>query len=293
MADATNQLDTQSATEAGAILLVLKNLEARLHKVEDPKKTLFKKSTENAGAIALFLGLVLTFASLYDVFVIKPAADRLSALTQFNRAVSSAAQIRQELSEMQARTADPSIRLAVLSSATPRILNEISTARAILPDLDDADIGIPQLITLISESYTAGDLYSVKEFVARAVAKKDVSPYLRSEAKRYEGKYFFYSGDAKRGRESFEEALSALSTLPGNAAARAYVLGDLLALEYATGDCALVESGLVRFADIIRSGAIPLENRSQLVGSLLTQLQQFQGRHCAMPSNVSLLDVSQ
>jgi hypothetical protein len=275
-----------------AILIVLKSLETRLEKLEDGgRKSPFKKLTENAGAVALFLGLVLTFASLRDVFVTKPAADRIDAISQFNRAVNSAAQIRQELFEMQIRTTDPSIRLAILSSATPRILNEISTAKAILPALDDADVGIPQLISLISESYTAGDLPSVKEFVTRAVGKTDVSPYLRSEAKRYEGKYLFSTGEPWHGRQAFEEAVKLLGDSEWNTAARAYVLGDLLALEFSMGDCTLVEADVDRFAAILRSGTIPLDSRRQLAGSVLTQFQQLQGRHCPMPKNSSVLDV--
>jgi hypothetical protein len=63
-----------------------------------------------------------------------------------------------------------------------------------LRDLDNSDVGIPQLIILISEAVTAGEIDSAKDFVTRAVSKTDVSPYMRSEAKRYEGRLLFYTG---------------------------------------------------------------------------------------------------
>lgn len=286
----SDQTNSQSSSSQEAILMVLKNLEARVDKLEGgAHKSLFGRVTENAGAVALFLGLVLTFASLRDVFVTKPEADRINAISQFNRAVGSAAQIRQGLFEMQTRTADPTLRLAILSAATPRVLNEISTAKAILPELNNADVGIPQLITLISESFTAGDLSSAKEFVARAVGKTDVSPYLRSEAKRYQGRYLFSTGDPGQGRQAFEDALKLLGDSDGSAAGRAYVLGDLALNEFSTGDCTLVEGYVDRFASALRSGTISLDSRRQLAATAIAQFQQLQGQHCPMPKNASVL----
>ena len=88
-----------------------------------PEKSPFKKLTESASASALFLGLVLTFVSLHDAFISKPAADRISRLSQFNQAVNAAAKARQELATLQMQTADPQLRLAVASIVTPQILN--------------------------------------------------------------------------------------------------------------------------------------------------------------------------
>ena len=48
--------------------------------------------------------------------------------------------------------------------------------------------------------------------------KADVTPYLHSEAKRYEGKYWFMSGDPDRGRQSYQAAIEALGTAPLSAA---------------------------------------------------------------------------
>ena len=86
---------------------------------------ILKKFSENIGAVGLALGLILSTASLYDVFIRKPEADRISALSQFNHAVSSAAKTRQELIQMS-QSGDAATRLAVSSMATPRILNDIS-----------------------------------------------------------------------------------------------------------------------------------------------------------------------
>ena len=103
------------------------------------KKGFLKSFSENAGAVGLTLGLILSISSLYDVFVRKPEADRISTISQFNQTVSSAAKIRQEFIQTN-QSGDAASRLAVLSMATPRILNEIATARALLAELNDKDV---------------------------------------------------------------------------------------------------------------------------------------------------------
>ena len=77
------------------------------------------------------------------------------------------------------RRPHPAIQVQITSATVPRIMNAISTARAILPDLNDADVGIPQLIVLISESFQMGDP-AAQESIRRAVSKTDAPPYMRA-----------------------------------------------------------------------------------------------------------------
>lgn len=272
-----------------AILLALKHQEARIATLEKPvEKTLFKRLTENATAAALFLGLVLTFASIRDTFWTKPETDRVSRIGQFNQAVNSAAKRRQDLNQLQLQGASPQMLLFMASSVTPQILNDISTARAILRDLNDADIGIPQLMILISESFTAGDLTSARDFVNRAVRKTDVTPFLHSEAKRYEGKYFFSTDQPDRGRESFEAALSALGEAPGLASARGFVLGDFVLAEFGYGDCGRGVEELKRFAATLKSPQVPPQNRSQMAQTVKDALVQTRQR-CPLPQGLNAI----
>jgi hypothetical protein len=266
------------------VAAVLSSLHERISKLEkDGDKSLLTKITTNASAVALFLGLVLTLASLYEVFVAKPKGDRIAALSKFNQAVNSAAKTRQEVTRQQLAKTDPATQLAIASAATPQILNDISTARAMLRDLEPEDIGIPQLLILIYESFTAGDLPSAKDFVTRAVDKKDVSPALRSEALRYDGRYQFAARDLPAGRQAFESSLAALPD-PVYAAQRAYILMDWTVMEYTLGDCAAVQPAIDRLEATLHSPGIALEARAQIEAGLKQQLVSMQGQHCALPA---------
>ena len=271
------------------VLLTLESLHKRVAKLERPDTSFLKRLTENAGAIALFLGLVLTFASLYDVFFAKPAADRVEAIGKFNQAVNSAAQVRQEMLEMQLQTRDPVLQMTVAAMATPRALNNISTARSLLSELDDSDIGIPQLIVLISESFTTGDLGSAGEFIDRAVNKTDATPYLRSEALRYQGKFLFLKGEAGQGRAAFEDAISELGESPGSAAQRAYILADFVSIEFVFGDCKNVEEDIERLVTLLNAPGVTSDARRQIGTTLHNQLQQTQGQRCVMPNAAAKL----
>jgi hypothetical protein len=269
--------------------LVLRNLDTRLTKLEDgTKKSTLKKITENTGAIALFLGLVLSFASLYDVLVTKPEAERINTLSQFNRAVSSAAQIRQDLLQTQGMVKDQSVLLAIQSAAAPRIMNEIATARALLRDMRDADVGIPQLIILISEAMNAGDP-AAGDFVNRAVKKKDVPPFLQSEAKRFQAKYLFFMAQPAEGRKAMTEALALLPQGIYANSARAFDVSDWISLEFVNGDCVVAESELDELGKILRQPGVSALQRLQIVGGLVGSLQQYQGQHCPLPNNMGTL----
>jgi hypothetical protein len=271
-------------------MLALQSQEARIKALEKPpERSLLKRLSENATAVALFLGLVLTFGSLRDTFWTKPEADRISRISQFNQAVNSAAKLRQELILSQSQITDKATQLAILSMVTPQILNDVSTAKAIARDLENKDIGISQLIILISEAFTAGDVESVKEFVALAVAKTDVSPFLKSEAKRYEGKYLFATGNPNKARESFETALSDLGDSPAVAAARAFVLMDLVGLEYSFGDCGHAREDLGAFASALRSPYLAVQPRAQMAYGMKSQLVQLSGGSCPAPQDLDTL----
>jgi hypothetical protein len=243
----------QPATQPDLVSLMLESLHKRVAHLERPDTSFMKRLTENAGAIALFLGLVLTLASLYDIVFAKPAADRVEAIGKFNQAVNSAAQVRQEMLEMQLQTRDPVLQMTVAAMATPRALNNISTARSLLPDLDDSDIGIPQLIVLISESFTTGDLVSAGEFIDRAVKQTDATPYLRSEALRYQGRFLFLKGEA------------------------------------VFGDCNSVEQSIERLVTLLNAPGVTSDARRQIGTTLHGQLQQTQGQRCAMPNAAAKL----
>jgi len=273
-----------------AVVAMLRSHEARIAKLEAADQTTtLKRLTTSATTSALIFGLILTIASLWDVFVSKPEADRIARISQFNQAVNSAAKTRQELAQALNQSADPNYQLAVQSAATPRILTDVSTARAMLRDLTDADVGIPQLIVLISESFTTGDMVAAKDFVGRAVGKTDATPYLRSEAKRYEGKLNFATGSPGAGRQSYQEALNLLGTTPGAEGQVAYDRGDLALAEFFAGSCDNATADFTSFVAAVHAPGVGLQVRRQLAATASNQLGQMQGSKCPLPPNLSAL----
>jgi tetratricopeptide (TPR) repeat protein len=273
---------------AGAVLATMTDLQERVRKLEDDgRTTLLKRLTMSATTSALFLGLILTFASLYDVFVAKPEADRISRISQFNQAVNAAAKTRQELIQTQLQTTDANLQLTVAQLATPRILNDIATARAMLREMTDDDVGVPQLIVLISEAFTAGDLESAKEFTERAVGKKNVSAYLRSEALRFQGKYLFAAGRPQDGLKSFEEALAIMRE--ANPAARGFILADLGTMALMSRQCTAAADALKRFALLLADPLMFADARRQLSATVRTQIAQWPRDTCPFPDEVSAL----
>jgi len=286
--DATG--DPARGTADDIVRLMLKNQEARLTKLEEDKKGPFRKLTSSATTAALFLGLVLSLQSLYDVFVSKPEADHVERLSKFNDVVNSVAKTQQGAMQLMTQATDPKLRLAIASATTPQILSDLSTAQAMLQDLHDKDVGIPQLTVLINAASSEGDWPTVKNFVDRAVNKADVSPFMHSEAKRYEGKYWFTSGDPERGRQSFQAAEKSLGTAPVWAAARAFVLGDLVLTEYAAAACQHTAEDFNALVASIASPYVGAQARSQIAASVLAQITS-PGQPCPAPANVRALRV--
>lgn len=238
-----------------------------------------KKLSEHA---ALILGLVLSLLSLYDILVRKPEADRLNAIAQFNQVVNSAAKIRQELVQT-ASTGDPAIRLAAASMATPRVLNDIATARALLPTLSETDVGIPQLLILISESMTAGDTASAEAFIRRAVNQPHATPFLSAEALRAQGRFLFVMGRPKEARDAYVAGLNRIGDSIPARAARAFHLADLISVQFASGNCDNVETDMGELSRVLASQGVSAEARSQLVAAVSAQIEQFSGQQCPRP----------
>jgi hypothetical protein len=269
------------------LLLALKSQEARITELERPApKSKLKWITDGASFSALFLGLVLTFGSLRDVFFIKPEVDRISRISEFSQAVNLAAKAREDLIQAQMQSTDPQLQLAMSSLATPQILNDIGTAREMLRDIENKDVQIPQLIVLISESFTSGDLDAAKTFIDRAVSKTDATPYLRSEARRYEARYFYLTGKFGDGKAAFEKSLANFEAVPGSESAQAYVLGDFVVFEYGYGDCANAMVVLKRFAEAVRLPQVVPQNRNQMISTVKSQITQLQNQHCLAPRNI-------
>lgn len=250
--------------------------------------TKFRTLSENSGAVGLMLSLVLACLTLYDLLVSKPAAERIVAITQFNQAVSAAAKIRQDLAH-QMQSVDPSVRVTVQSMATPRILSEVATAKAVMTNLSDEDIGMPQLAILIFESMTAGDPEGMKGLVDHAMRKRDLTPFMAAEARRYQGKYFFVAGQPEDARESYLAADEILGTDISVSVARAYNLVDLISTEYALGYCDQLEGNIDAFVALVNAQGVAAENRAQLASSLANQFGQFSGQKCPTPRNLPKL----
>lgn len=281
---------TDSANDKEDLRTKLIMQEVRLSKLEEAAPTtLIRRLTSSASTGALFLGLILTFATLYDTFISKPEADRVTRLSQFNQAVNSAAKTRQEAIQAQIQISDPALQLVIMSASTPRILNDIATAKALLRGMDEDDVGVPQLIILISESSTTGDLESAKSFVDLAVKKKKVTPMLRSEAFRYEGKFWFMSGDTVKGRKSFQSALNVLGDNPGGAMQKAFILADLVMLEFIYRSCDAAAEDSQTLLASLHLPQIPMQERSQLTATIKAQLAQMQGDGCPVPRDFSSL----
>jgi hypothetical protein len=235
----------------------------------------------------LLLGVVLSAFSLYDIVIRKPEADRIAAITQFNQAVNSAAKTRQDLIQAN-NSADQAQRLAVMSMATPRILNDVATAKALLPTLEPDDVGVPQLLILITEAMTAGDLASAESFIARALSIKNLTPLMKSEALRYRGKFQFVSGDATSGRASYREAISSLGLGLAASGARAYALADLIGMQLAVRACGHIAADMRELAETLHSPGVSVEVRAQIAATVRLFGTQYSSQNCSLPTGVAL-----
>ena len=115
---------------------------------------------------------------------------------------------------------------------------------------------------------TAGDNSSAERFIARALEKKDLTPYMAAEARRYSGKYMFATGKPIEGRRMYLEASKLLGDSPATRAAKAFNLADLIGMQYAFGHCDSLEADIDEFKQLVSSQGISLEIRAQLTGAI-------------------------
>jgi tetratricopeptide (TPR) repeat protein len=261
--------------------ILLQNLDTRVSKLEGGTGGLFKRITQNASASALFLGLILSAASLYDVFVAKPETARVTRIGQFNQAVNSALKTRQQALQVQIQSTDPTLRMSTMSMSMPQILNDVATARAIMEAMEDRDIGIPQLLVLINEALNVNDLRSAREFADRAVRKTDLPPFLQSEAYRQQARVFFAEGRFAEARTSFEQAVGKFQPTPMTAGARAFLFGDWITLELMFSHCDSAQGVMERF--ILTLPDMPPRERNDMAGNLAGQVEQMRGRCPNLP----------
>jgi len=252
--------------QISGLAVAIQGLQSRLDHIEfAEKKSIFRRLTENASAAALLIGLALTVAQVRETFFSKPEADRIAQIGAFNQSIGAVAKLRQEMAELNYNTSNPSAQLTVASILTARIVNEVSTARAMLHDIKDADVGIPQLVTLISEAFNEGDLATVDLLTSRTVNKKDVTAFAHSEAMRYRAKYLFIN-QTEQGRNTME---AAIALLPLGSGAQAFDVRDLLESELGFGDCDHIDSAAKRLLAAVATPQIYPEQRNQVLQSII------------------------
>jgi hypothetical protein len=279
MSDAQPENSPPSADNFQGLAIAVQGLQSRVDHLEaGGDKSLFKRLTENASAAALLIGLALTVAQVRETFFSKPEADRISQLSAFNQAVGEVARLRQELAEMPSRISDANSRLVVAGVMTSRILNAATTATAMLPDMKDRDVGVPQLIVLINEALNNGDMKSVDMLTQRAANKTNVTDFQHSEALRYRAQFYFAVGDASSGRKTIADALTFLA--PQAVAARAYDVMFLVTGEMGAGACADLPDAMHQFMSLVSSPQIATEQRGELVATLRPQYEFTQRVRC-------------
>jgi hypothetical protein len=299
--------------EALLLPTALKSLEARISRLECAPKSRLKSLTENAGVAALILGLVLTISSLYDVFFAKPESDRIQRIGQFNEAMHSAVLDREEqlkaLGQGQAEQsgavrqaqADETTQLAAkvpksdvqsndlsISAAKMLAMVDLSTARALLRDIRDDDVGVPQLDFLEDAAVDDGDNAAADDLAKRAIAKKNVSPYLHSEAERQYGVTLERLRRPEDARHEFQLALATLGDGADTFLVRSYILNNWIVGEYSVGDCLHGSAAFARFLDMLQSTDVPEPTKHQIAVELRENLRQVPAR-CPVPDNFSSL----
>lgn len=223
--------DFRDRASAGQLLLI-RDLQNRIRKLEDgDQKTLVKRMTTSASTGALVLGLVLTTFTLYQEIVVKPRAERITEVTQFNQALGSVVKTRLDLEAL--RITAPQQVAQVQGYATSKISSDLSSAKVILLRSDrslvnDKDIGIAQLIILVAEALDVGDFDSARFFLDVAKTRTNEYDYMKAQAKRYEIRYAFMKSNPASARSEYESTLPLLKDV---APARAW-----LRVEYAYGE---------------------------------------------------------
>lgn len=291
-----DHLPQDTGTASGHESLVASTLNAfdvRLKKLEKPEeKNRLSKIQKNASFLALIVGILLSLISLFDVFWSKPREALFRDIEEFNKSVNAVANLRQGMIQVQFQSNNPQMIFAMNSMVTPQVLANIQYATALLPRLGE-HAGIPQLIVLISEAMNIYDWKSADILVDRAVAAKDAVPSLQSEARRYKARLMFSTGKIQEGRKAYEDALNVLrnESAFGINGARAYIVADWAAVEFAMGDCSIGNERIRQFIEFVQHPQIPPPARLGLISTLKSQLDQLQLRdkRCPVPSELQAL----
>lgn len=254
----------------------LSSFDTRLKLLEAPKNpTLTEKIKSNASFLALLIGVLLSFVSLFDIFWNKPREAVLNDIAGFNEAVNNVASLRQELVKIQFEAKDPQLALAINSLILPQVLANIQYATELLPKLGD-HAKIPQLIVLISEAMNIYDWNTAEILVARAENRVDAIPSMRSEALRFKGRLKFVTGKPAEGRIAFQAALDSLKgeSAFGINAVLAYISSDWIISEYMVGDCSVGQDKTKQFVELVKHPHIQSQARQSLILNLVKQLNE-------------------
>jgi hypothetical protein len=222
-----------------------------------------------------------SIAQVRETFLSKPEADRIAQLSALNQSVGSIARLRQEFAQLDGATTDTKQRLALESILTTRVANERTTALALLRDVKNQDVGIPQLVVLYNEAVNNGDLQSADILTKRAVEIKEVTDYEHSEALRQRGQYLFTAARPDEARIFFEQSINAFQPVPATAAARSYVLMNLILGELYAGDCERVPDEVRRFGTLLAQPLVTPEQRSSMIDTLRPQYDVFRSQRCS------------
>lgn len=284
----TSHLETLNPSDG--VAAQLKAFGERLAKLETATENSTLAKWQKFGAfVALIIGIVLSCLSLFDTLVRKPSDTALHYIEEFNKAVNAVAGLRQTLVRTQIETRNPELVMAMTSMATPQILANIQYATAVLPRLGDRAL-VPQLIVLIGEAMNIHDWRSAEILINKALSSKENVPSLKSEAFRYQARFFFMTGRPQDGRKAFQDSLNAIRNVPGYGidGARAFVVADWVTSEFAMGDCTISSERAKQFSYYTRQPQVTQVVRDGLVASLKSQLGQVQAQNprCPLPENL-------
>lgn len=234
--------------------------------------SLFVVIKKYGSIMALLIGIFLSFISIFDIFWKKPSESRIQTISEFNKVISSIAQLRQSLVHIHVQ-GNPALLQASASMVLPQILANLHTAEILLPDIED-DVGIPQLIVLASEAMNIFNWDSAELFIQRAVKIENAPPSLKSEAKRYRGRLFFMTGKYQDARRSYEDALNSIRNLDayGISGARAFIVADWLIGELSLGDCSIANERSREFIEYVNNQKMLQVQRRGIILTLKAQI---------------------
>ncbi len=268
-------MDIDDPNSNATLIGIHKRIDSLEKSLDKPKST-FAKIKEYAAGIAIFVGISLSFISLYDILVSQPKEDENKSQQLFIDSINKIADLRKTMLEIQLKHSNSGAALGIISMLTPQILNYIQLAKGQLQEIRHL-AGVPQLIVLAGEAMQVGDLESAKQFLREAELKDKSTPMLKAEIQRYIGKLKFMTGDTKGGRERFRRSLDETISLHslGINGFRGFIVIDWLAFELAYGNCEAAKKRKQDFDRIIRMKDVLLSQRVMLTQNLNNRIAQF------------------